>query len=394
VAVKHALVLAIADDATPGIAHPSNWNDNHVVDDGSFTIAKTAGLQAALDSKLTSASTTAFSLTLLDDPDAATARQTLGLGTAAPLNVAAAGDAAAGEVVKGNDSRLTNSRTPTAHSHVIADVTGLQTALDGKQAAGSYAAASHTHVIADVTGLQTALDNKLDDSQATAFGLSLLDDADASTARATLGLGSAATQASGAFEVAGAASAAQAASQPVDATLTALAGLNATAGLVEQTAADTFTKRAMGVAASTDVLTRADGDGRYSLGSHTHSGLAPTGGTTGQVLKKNSATNYDYSWTADATGGGGGVAPVQATVDFGLGKLEIVADVTVTGATVGQKVVATPSMDMPSGVSEDELEMDMLACAGRVVSTNTVRLTVASLRSGIVGQRNINVLVG
>lgn len=28
--------------------------------------------------------------------------------------------------------------TPSAHSHVIADVTGLQTALDGKQAAGSY----------------------------------------------------------------------------------------------------------------------------------------------------------------------------------------------------------------------------------------------------------------
>lgn len=51
--------------------------------------------------------------------------------------------------------------------------------------------------------------------------------------------------------------------QDADATLTALAGLNSTAGLVEQTGADTFTKRAMGVANSTDVLTRADGDGRY-----------------------------------------------------------------------------------------------------------------------------------
>lgn len=49
---------------------------------------------------------------------------------------------------------------PEAHSHVIADTTGLQTALDGKQAAGSYAAATHTHAIADVTGLQTALDAK------------------------------------------------------------------------------------------------------------------------------------------------------------------------------------------------------------------------------------------
>ena len=41
-----------------------------------------------------------------------------------------------------------------AHGHAIADVTGLQTALDGK------AAAAHTHTIAGVTGLQTALDGK------------------------------------------------------------------------------------------------------------------------------------------------------------------------------------------------------------------------------------------
>lgn len=48
----------------------------------------------------------------------------------------------------------------TAHTHPISDVTGLQTALDGKQAAGTYADASHTHTIANVTGLQTALDGK------------------------------------------------------------------------------------------------------------------------------------------------------------------------------------------------------------------------------------------
>lgn len=38
------------------------------------------------------------------------------LGTASPLDVAASGNAASGEVVKGNDSRLTDARTPTAHA--------------------------------------------------------------------------------------------------------------------------------------------------------------------------------------------------------------------------------------------------------------------------------------
>lgn len=60
----------------------------------------------------------------------------------------------------GSLSGIPSTFTPSAHAHVIADVTGLQTALDGKQASGSYAASVHTHVIADTTGLQTALDGK------------------------------------------------------------------------------------------------------------------------------------------------------------------------------------------------------------------------------------------
>lgn len=49
---------------------------------------------------------------------------------------------------------------PSSHFHAVSDVTGLQTALDGKQASGSYAASTHSHAISDVTGLQTALDGK------------------------------------------------------------------------------------------------------------------------------------------------------------------------------------------------------------------------------------------
>lgn len=53
---------------------------------------------------------------LSDLVNAGTARSSLGLGTSAVLNVPAAGDAAAGEVVKGSDTRLTNARTPSVHA--------------------------------------------------------------------------------------------------------------------------------------------------------------------------------------------------------------------------------------------------------------------------------------
>lgn len=46
--------------------------------------------------------------------------------------------------------------TPSAHSHAIADVTGLQTALDGK------ASSTHSHAQSDVTGLSTTLAAKAD----------------------------------------------------------------------------------------------------------------------------------------------------------------------------------------------------------------------------------------
>jgi hypothetical protein len=66
-------------------------------------------------------------------------------------------------------------------------------------ASTAYAAAVHTHAIADVTGLQTALNNKVDDSQISTFALTLLDDTTAEAMQATLLLGSAATADAAAF---------------------------------------------------------------------------------------------------------------------------------------------------------------------------------------------------
>lgn len=54
---------------------------------------------------------------------ATAARTKLALGTSATLNVPATGDATAAQVVLGTDTRLTNSRTPTAHVHAAGDIT-------------------------------------------------------------------------------------------------------------------------------------------------------------------------------------------------------------------------------------------------------------------------------
>lgn len=59
------------------------------------------------------------------------------------------------------------AKANATHNHSISNVTGLQTALDGKQAAGSYAAASHTHTIANVSNLQDALDGKANSNNAS-----------------------------------------------------------------------------------------------------------------------------------------------------------------------------------------------------------------------------------
>ena len=78
-----------------------------------LTIAQTTGLQAALDlkasaSSLATVATTGAYADLTGKPT---------LGTAAPLDVAVTGDATSGQVVKGNDTRLSDNRTPSSHTH-------------------------------------------------------------------------------------------------------------------------------------------------------------------------------------------------------------------------------------------------------------------------------------
>ena len=138
----NAATTAVANviDAAPAALNTLNELAAALGDDANFSTTITT----SIGTKLNSSAVSAFGLTLVDDADAATARTTLGLGTAATT------------------------------------------------AASAYATAAQG----------TKADNALPAANVSTFGGTLIDDADAAAARTTLGLGTAATTAASAYATA------------------------------------------------------------------------------------------------------------------------------------------------------------------------------------------------
>ncbi|WNO26691.1 minor tail protein [Mycobacterium phage Groundhog] len=162
----HTHVRADITDLQPALDAKANTSHTH-------TIANVTGLQAELNTKQTQAQVQSLvdqaiaelldgSPAALDtlnelaaalggDPNFATTVSnqigekadktiTITAGTgltgggslAANRTLAVSYGTAAGTACQGNDARLSNARTPTAHTHVIGDVTSLQASLDAK----------------------------------------------------------------------------------------------------------------------------------------------------------------------------------------------------------------------------------------------------------------------
>mgnify|MGYP002737179692 CR=1 FL=1 len=204
--------------------------------------------------------------------------QVSGLGTASTKNVPATGDAATGEVVLGSDTRLTNSRTPTAH-------------------AASHAAAGSDPVTlaqSQVTNLTTDLAGKVPTSRSISTTAPLSGGGDLSADR-TIAIAAASTSASGAVQL----------EDSVSSTSTTKA---ATPNSVK-TAYDL----ANAAVPKSTVTTKGDLIAATGSGAVTRLGV----GTNNQFLVADSSTSSGLKYTSTISGGSASSiqTTIQAVVD-------------------------------------------------------------------------------
>jgi hypothetical protein len=166
------VAVSVIDEPVSVVLRASVINQGGGIDDGDKgdIVVSDSGATWSIDSGVL----TTFGRSLVDDVNAAAARTTLELGTAA---VEASGSFAAASHTHaiGDVTSLQaalDAKAASSHSHTIADVTNLQTTLDGKSATG------HTHAQSDVTGLVTDLAGKqpLDSDLTTIAGLTATTD--------------------------------------------------------------------------------------------------------------------------------------------------------------------------------------------------------------------------
>ena len=159
-AIKHAFVSAKPDPADTTIARPSDWNADHTVEDGSFTIGAVTGLTDALDGKAAVAhegAVTGIHGIVAKGPNL----QGVGLGiqaaNAATVNTITAVGHAAGY------ANTTGNITAVGYAAGYANTTGIITAVGNAagyaNTTGNITAVGHTAGRYNTTGTITAVGN-------------------------------------------------------------------------------------------------------------------------------------------------------------------------------------------------------------------------------------------
>ena len=202
--------LAVADGGT-GASDAANARANLGLAIGTNVQAQDAGLQsiaglttsADLAIYTTAADTyavtslTAYGRSLLDDADAATARTTLGLGSLATQSATVTGThsgTSSGTNTGDQTITLTGAVTGTGTgSFATAISAGAVTSAAISSAAVTYDKIQNVSATDRLLGRSTAGAGSVEEITCTSAGRALLDDADAATQRATLGLGTIAT---------------------------------------------------------------------------------------------------------------------------------------------------------------------------------------------------------
>ena len=202
--------LAVADGGT-GASDAANARANLGLAIGTNVQAQDAGLQsiaglttsADLAIYTTAADTyavtslTAYGRSLLDDADAATARATLGLGSLATQSATVTGThsgTSSGTNTGDQTITLTGAVTGTGTgSFATTFSAGAVNSAAISSAAVTYAKIQNVSATDRLLGRSTAGAGSVEEITCTSAGRALLDDADAATQRATLGLGTIAT---------------------------------------------------------------------------------------------------------------------------------------------------------------------------------------------------------
>ena len=329
---------------------------------GLTTSADTLIYTTASDTYATS-TITAAGRALLDDAGASAQRTTLGLGTIATQNTGAI--AITGGTIGGITS-LTSSTSSLGTATITAgSVTGITdiTVADGGTGA-STASGARTNLglaigsdvqaydagLQSIAGLTTNTDQLIYTTAAdtyattglTTYGRSLINDADAATARTTLGLGSIATQTASAVAITGG-----------SATLASLTSTSSSLGTVVITGgtatlsgltATSATITGGTIAGITDLAVADGGTGASTAANaRTNLGLGTLATQNGTFSGTSSGTNtgdQTINLTGDVTGTGTGT--FAATI----------ANDAVTGAKLADSSATVVSGNAPSGVGD------------------------------------------